>query len=117
MLLEEDPRIEVVAEAADGDEAVARARDVAPDVITMDVVMPGLDGLRATEEIMAVAPTRIVVISQLASREQSARVRGVRCERRFAPSRRERSRSCPSRRSRRRTICGAGASRSAIRSG
>ncbi|GAO01164.1 chemotaxis protein CheB [Anaeromyxobacter sp. PSR-1] len=70
-LLEEDPGIRVVAEAADGAEAVALARTAGPDVVTMDVVMPGLDGLRATEEIMAVAPTRIIVVSQLAEREQS----------------------------------------------
>jgi two-component system chemotaxis response regulator CheB len=77
VLLEEDPEVEVVGEAADGDEAVARARELAPDVITMDVVMPGLDGLRATEEIMAVAPTRIIVVSQLASREQSLAFRAL----------------------------------------
>ncbi|BDG02757.1 chemotaxis protein CheB [Anaeromyxobacter oryzae] len=77
VLLEEDPRIQVVAEASDGAEAVAAARSVGPDVVTMDVVMPGLDGLRATEEIMAVAPTRIIVISQLATREQSLAFRAL----------------------------------------
>jgi len=77
LLLEEDPEISVVAEARDGDEAVAVARRVAPDVITMDVMMPGLDGLRATEEIMEVAPTRIIVISQLATREQDLAFRAL----------------------------------------
>jgi two-component system chemotaxis response regulator CheB len=77
MLLEEDPRIAVVAEAADGEEAVARARAMTPDVVTMDVMMPALDGLRATEEIMAVAPTRIIVVSQLATREQSLAFRAL----------------------------------------
>jgi two-component system chemotaxis response regulator CheB len=77
LLLEEDPEIAVVAEAVDGAEAVNLARRLGPDVITMDVMMPGLDGLRATEEIMAVAPTRIVVISQLASREQSLAFRAL----------------------------------------
>jgi two-component system chemotaxis response regulator CheB len=76
-LLQEDPGIEVVAEARDGHEAVAGARRLSPDVITMDVVMPGLDGLRATEEIMAVAPTRIVVVSELASQEQSLAFRAL----------------------------------------
>lgn len=77
LLLEEDPLIRVVAEAADGHEAVAQAQRTSPDVITMDVVMPGLDGLRATEEIMAVAPTRIIVISQLATREQDLAFRAL----------------------------------------
>ncbi len=77
VLLEEDPDLEVVGEAADGEEAVARARELAPDVITMDVVMPGLDGLRATEDIMAVAPTRIIIVSQLASREQTLAFRAL----------------------------------------
>jgi two-component system chemotaxis response regulator CheB len=77
VLLEEDRRIRVVAEASDGLEAVAAARSVGPDVVTMDVVMPGLDGLRATEEIMAVAPTRIIVISELASREQTLAFRAL----------------------------------------
>jgi two-component system chemotaxis response regulator CheB len=77
VLLEEDRSIRVVAEAADGLEAVEAARRVAPDVVTMDVLMPGLDGLGATEEIMAVAPTRIIVISQLASREQNLAFRAL----------------------------------------
>lgn len=77
LLLEEDPEIRIVAEARDGEEAVALAQRVAPDVITMDVMMPGLDGLRATEEIMEVAPTRIIVISQLATREQNLAFRAL----------------------------------------
>lgn len=77
VLLEEDRDLTVVAEAKDGDEAVAVAQREKPDVITMDVMMPGLDGLRATEEIMAVAPTRIIVISQLATREQSLAFRAL----------------------------------------
>jgi two-component system chemotaxis response regulator CheB len=77
LLLEEDPLIRVVAEAADGHEAVAEAQRTSPDVITMDVVMPGLDGLRATEAIMAAAPTRIIVVSQLASREQDLAFRAL----------------------------------------
>jgi len=77
LLLEEDPEITVVAEVEDGAGAVAVARREAPDVITMDVMMPGLDGLSATEEIMAVAPTRIIVISQLATREQNLAFRAL----------------------------------------
>ena len=59
--------IKVVGQACDGREAVDLARTLKPDLITMDVRMPGTDGLKATEEIMAVAPTRIVMVTNEAS--------------------------------------------------
>jgi DNA-binding NarL/FixJ family response regulator len=49
--------IEVVGEAADGDAAVAAARRLRPDVVLMDIRMPGLDGLAATRKILADHPT------------------------------------------------------------
>ena len=48
MILELEPDIEIVGEAADGNEAIAAAADTKPDVILMDVRMPNLDGLEAT---------------------------------------------------------------------
>jgi len=57
-----DPLISIVGHARDGLEAVQLARTLRPDVITMDVRMPKLDGLSAVRAIMADAPTRIIVV-------------------------------------------------------
>lgn len=62
-ILERAPDLEVVGEAADGAEAVSLAARLRPDVITMDVRMPGMDGLAAIEEIMARHPVPVVVVS------------------------------------------------------
>ncbi|MDX1494540.1 MAG: chemotaxis-specific protein-glutamate methyltransferase CheB [Longimicrobiales bacterium] len=62
-ILESDPEIEVVGEAADGAEAVRMAESLRPDLITMDIHMPRVDGLEATKQIMVRVPTPIVIVS------------------------------------------------------
>ena len=62
-ILSSDPGISVVGSATDGRTAVAMATRLRPDVITMDIEMPGMNGLLATERIMAEVPTPIVIIS------------------------------------------------------
>ena len=62
-ILSKDSEIQVVGEAADGEEAVRQAVKLRPDVITLDVHMPRQNGLDAMREIMEVCPSPIVVIS------------------------------------------------------
>lgn len=61
--LEKDPALQVVGTAADGAEAVVRAKELKPGVITMDVDMPVMDGLTAVEQIMADNPTPILMLT------------------------------------------------------
>lgn len=62
--------IQVVGEAADGEQAVKSVLDLNPHVVVMDLLMPVLDGYEATERIMAVRPTPIIVLSSRANRNQ-----------------------------------------------
>ncbi|HEY6004682.1 MAG TPA: chemotaxis protein CheB [Anaeromyxobacter sp.] len=68
-LLGEAPDIEVVGEAADGVETVRLAHELRPDVVTVDVQMPGMNGIEATAAIMAEAPCRVVVVCAVDRRE------------------------------------------------
>jgi DNA-binding NarL/FixJ family response regulator len=65
-LLESEPNITVAAEAASGEEAVAVAKETRPDVVLMDVCLPGLDGLEATRLILAdpgVSHVKVLILS------------------------------------------------------
>lgn len=64
-MLAADPQIEVVDVARDGEEAVAKARELRPDVVTLDVNMPKMDGLTALQRILLEAPCAVVMISSL----------------------------------------------------
>jgi len=68
-----EPTCEVVGEASDGQQAFEQCQRLRPDVVTMDLVMPKVDGLRATELIMAHCPTPIVVLSAAENRTEGLR--------------------------------------------
>jgi len=62
-VLASDPAIQVIGIAGDGEEALEAAKQKRPDVITMDIHMPKLDGFEATRAIMEAAPTPIVIVT------------------------------------------------------
>ncbi|TMA20564.1 MAG: response regulator [Deltaproteobacteria bacterium] len=69
-LLGEEHGLQIVGQARDGVEAVQKARALRPDVITMDVNMPRLDGLGATAAIMAESPSRVLMVCQVSEERQ-----------------------------------------------
>ena len=62
MILESDPRIDVVGECADGRSAVSMVKELAPDLVLMDIRMPVMDGLAASEEILQGRPSQKILV-------------------------------------------------------
>lgn len=67
-IIAEDPDLQVVGEAEDGQAAIAMCRDLRPDVMTIDMVLPIMSGLATTEYVMAHFPTPILVVSSSTNR-------------------------------------------------
>ncbi|MDL2316612.1 chemotaxis response regulator protein-glutamate methylesterase [Desulfovibrio sp. OttesenSCG-928-A18] len=76
-LLEKDPDISVVATAANGEQAIEMNIRHDPDVITMDVEMPRMDGLTALEKIMAEHPCPVIMVSSLTSEGADVTLRAL----------------------------------------
>jgi two-component system chemotaxis response regulator CheB len=76
-MVEREPDIQVVGEAKTGQMCVEMARELRPDVITMDVEMPVMDGLEATRQIMAATPCPIIMLSSLTERNSVTTIRAL----------------------------------------
>ena len=64
-MMEADPEIEFIEAAKNGEEALGKIKALRPDVVTMDVEMPVMDGLTALKRVMAEIPTPVIMISAL----------------------------------------------------
>lgn len=69
-LLSSDPMLQVVGTARNGEQALEMVERLSPDVVTMDVVMPRMDGLEATRRIMEIAPVPIIIVSSTVNRRE-----------------------------------------------
>ena len=72
-IISRDPRFQVAAAVASGEEALSEIAAIRPDVVSMDIRLPGIDGLEATRRIMTEHPTPIVVIAD-AVQDQSLKI-------------------------------------------
>src|SRR5512140_889223 len=68
-MLESDPGVRVVGRAADGDEGLKQVLSLQPDVVTLDLEMPRMDGFTFLRILMSKRPTPVIVISSHAGRE------------------------------------------------
>jgi CheY-like chemotaxis protein len=77
-LLERDERVEVVGTAASGEEGLQLAATVRPDVITMDLEMPGMGGIEATRRLKELLPgTQVIIVSAFAGVDEANRARAA----------------------------------------
>ncbi len=76
-MLEKDPEIQVVDTARNGEEGIAKVRSLDPDVVTMDIEMPKMDGLTALKHIMMTMPRPVLMISSLTTEGAEASLKAM----------------------------------------
>jgi two-component system chemotaxis response regulator CheB len=76
-ILESDPSIEVVGTAADGEDAIGKVKQLHPDVVLLDIEMPGMDGLAALAHIMAECPAPVLMLSALNKRDAAIAIKSL----------------------------------------
>jgi DNA-binding NarL/FixJ family response regulator len=72
-MLEDDPELAVVGEAGNGAEAVELARELAPQVVVMDLAMPVMDGIQAARHILRQAPATAILMLSMSAEEKCVR--------------------------------------------
>ena len=82
-ILSRSPFLEVVGTARDGEEALRLVRELQPDVVTVDLIMPGMDGAEFTSRVMAANPVPVVVVSIARGVERAGAGRARRRRRRL----------------------------------
>ena len=75
--LNADPEIEVIGSARNGIEAIEKAKNLKPDVVTLDVIMPEMDGLTALGKIMAECPTPVIMLSALTGENAETTIKAL----------------------------------------
>ncbi|MEQ9363637.1 MAG: response regulator [Leptospirales bacterium] len=69
---------EIVGEAINGKEAIEQFRSLKPDLVTVDITMPEMNGLQALKEIMAIDPgARVIIVSALSAKENAVKALGL----------------------------------------
>ncbi len=77
IMLESDPGIKVIGSAKNGEEGVNLVKTLRPDVVTMDIEMPVMDGLTALKKIMAECPVPVLMVSSLTSEGAEATLQAL----------------------------------------
>ncbi len=65
-IISSDPDLQVVGEAANGSDALEKVRLLSPDVLLLDIEMPGMDGIECMKRLKLISPCKIVVVSSVA---------------------------------------------------